>query len=33
MNALSFDRISYISGDKRVFLISGEIQYFRVSVV
>lgn len=27
---LSFDNRSYVSGDKRLFLISGEIHYFRV---
>ena len=27
---LSFDNRSYVSGGKRLFLISGEIHYFRV---
>ncbi|MFZ2654001.1 MAG: beta-galactosidase [Victivallales bacterium] len=30
MQKLSFDRISYLKKGKRVFLISGEIHYFRV---
>lgn len=30
MLPLSFDRTSFLSGDKRLFLVSGEIHYFRV---
>ena len=31
MQPLSFDRLSYLHKGKRIFLISGEIHYFRVS--
>ena len=30
MQPLTFDNVSYLAGGKRVFLISGEVQYFRV---